>query len=307
MANQVSLADQIHIASTITTVNPSEITTVSKFTTWPGNRTRVLTTLSLYGPGSGPAPVVTEVIATNVVFDTGAGTATVLVTDYDIVYPTTFLSRIHDGSHTALSNSTSSSLSTSTSSPSSTKGFSKADAAGISIGSAIIGALIAICIAWVLFKSKSKYYRRPQDGFLPSDKARDLQDMQSNDAILLSPVHDIFPQPRSHSAIISEMSQLGTRIKNHTANFYTHRTVDIRILELEEDVLDVIGLDKRTRSKFFDMLASADGREEAIRYIIAQKIFACISMTADPNTSFLPSSVAKLQRNMSAITTGDSE
>jgi hypothetical protein len=134
-----------------------------------------------------------------------------------------------------------------------------------------------------------------------------VEDSQSTDRILLAPIHDTLPQPRSHNAIISEMSQLGTRIKNHTANFYTHRAVDRRVLELEEDVLTAIGLDQGTQSKLLDMLASGDGSEEAMRYIIAQKIFSCISMPGDPETSFLPSSIVKLQNNMFAITTGDSE
>lgn len=83
--------------------------------------------------------------------------------------------------------------------------------------------------------------------------------------------------------------------------------MDIRIFELEDDVLGAIGFDKQTHTMLLDTLVSPDEREEAISYIVAQKIFACISMPGHPGTSFLPTSIATSQRNLSTTTTGDGE
>jgi len=77
------------------------------------------------------------------------------------------------------------------------------------------------------------------------------------------------------------------------------------MLELEEDVLQGMGLAQQNCAKLLGMLASADGREEAIRYIIARKVFTCIQIPGNPKTSFLPSHIVALYRNMSTAITGD--
>jgi hypothetical protein len=313
MADQIFTPSLIFIASTTTTTDLSVTETISDLdsTAYPGSYSTLTTTLSLYGPGEGSAPPVTQIIAgatTHV-----AGVLTVPKTSIQVIFPTAFLPRVDTESYVSAS-TISGSSSTTTSKPNLTacpnsKGLSSGDAAGIGIGSAILGALIALLSAWFLFRRRLNHGRRSHGDLnnFTSSKSKDLESPQSNDAIFLAPIHDMLPQPLSHSNLIAEMSQLGTKIKNHAANFYTNREVDIRILELEEDVLSKLGLDQLHRSRLLDMLSSGEGREreEAIRYIIAQKIFTCIQINGDPNTSFLPSDIMRLQRNMEVSTAGD--
>ncbi|KAE9994725.1 hypothetical protein Vi05172_g8258 [Venturia inaequalis] len=305
MADQASPEEQIAIASTIFTTDATAITKVATGTTWPGGTTTIPTTLSLYGLGHGSISVITQTFAGSTVPDPGLGVETVLKTEYQVVYPTASAIRLENTSQTAASPSRSSLSPISTSPPNGSKGISKASAAGIGIGCAILGALIATALARVLLRRRSQRVRTPPDEFLQSDKGRDLEDLHSTSVIAFPPIHDLLPQPLSRSAITSEMSRLGSRIKHHATNFYSTRTVDIRILELEDDVLAAIGFNKQTQTKILNMLASPEAREGAISYIVARKIFACISMPSQPGTSFLPPSIATLQRNLSATTTGN--
>jgi uncharacterized protein (TIGR03382 family) len=289
MTDQLRLASGYTLAPTSTTTDHSLTIYVPSNYTYPGNVwTTITNTLSVYGPGTGTVTPVISTITGVSVTTGGTPTFTQIATAW--VFPNTFLSR--GGEHYDRT-------------PSS-KGVSSASAAGIGIGSAILSALIALLFAWLLYRRRPKHHRRGvQSEPISRSEPKDLESTQSNDAILLAPVQDILPQPRPHSAITAEMSQLGTRIKNHAANFYTRRTEDIRMLELEEDVLQGMGLDQQNCAKLLGMLASADGREEAIRYIIAQKVFACIQIPGNPKTSFLPSHIVALHKNMSSALTGN--
>ncbi|KAF2433504.1 hypothetical protein EJ08DRAFT_694397 [Tothia fuscella] len=110
------------------------------------------------------------------------------------------------------------------------------------------------------------------------------------------------PPPASEALIVSEMSQLATRIKNHAANFFISQTIDSNIFR--GNVLADIGLDQRTISKLFSQLASMEGKQDAVRYIIAKKIFSCIDLPGKEITTFLPVALVYFMRNM-ADTNGD--
>lgn len=100
------------------------------------------------------------------------------------------------------------------------------------------------------------------------------------------------------------MSKLGTRIKNHaTNNFYITHTVNAH--SLQGETLATMGIDSKNQPRVLAMLASKEGRDTAIRYILARKVFMCIEATGNPETSFLPAAVVECMANMSSSAKGN--
>jgi hypothetical protein len=194
--------------------------------------------------------------------------------------------------------------SSSTTAPSS-KRLSAGAAAGVGVGSAIFGALIVLLLGWCFLGRKREGSRSRQAESAPASngKYKDLESPQSLDAMLLGAVHDLLPQPLSQTTISSEMSQLGTKIKAHATNFYSLQAVDLGARNSE--TLSGIAMGQRDPSNLWASLASSEGREAAIRYVIARKIFECIQVNGEPSTTFLPASVVALQRDMPDPATGD--
>jgi hypothetical protein len=217
-------------------------------------------------------------------------------------YTGVFISGVLNSSSSSTSGST-----TSTALPNhrASKQLSHGAVAGISIACFIIGALLAV-LAFLLFTKKLKNPRAQGTVDIPlsNAKTRDIGNIKSHDD-LLTYAADINSQPPSGTKITGEMLQLGMNIKNHAARFYKNGALDTT--NLDESALSGMGMDQKGISALMTMLASTDKRESAIRYIIARKIFLCIAIPGDPNTSFLPAAAVECMRNMSASMTGDGE
>jgi hypothetical protein len=184
------------------------------------------------------------------------------------------------------------------------KHLSSGAIAGLSIGCAIIGALLALLPACFVIRRKSRDERSRKTVAIPpqSGKSKDVESPESHEGLLLAHTFDL-PQPLSEAKIVNEMSQLGTRIKNHATNFYNTKPIDPSALGM--GILSEVGMDPKSGSRMLTMLASSEGRVEAIRYLIARKIFECIQMHGDPKTTFLPEAVVECMRNLTISVTGD--
>jgi hypothetical protein len=272
-------------------------------------------TLGLYRSGES-VPVITKSVAgaTTTLLGVGLAVPTVFSATTLIASGSSILSSTSGPSSTSGSSTLNGTTSTSPTSGSTTstnlskhhasKPLSHGAVAGISIACAIIGAILALLVAFFLYRKKLKDARAQQTVATPpsNGKTRDLASIQSHDG-LLAHAAEIIPQPLSEANIVNEMSQLGTRIKNHATNFYTSRAVNADALDLS--ALSGLGMDQQGISALATMLASTDARERAIRYVIARKVFACIEIPGDPKTSFLPEAAVECMRNMSASITGD--
>ena len=176
--------------------------------------------------------------------------------------------------------------------------ISKGAAAGIGIGCAIAGALIAACVV-IIFMRRRERRRRPRR------RTYSLQQKPTTAAHTddTGPKHGVFaaaeqslPQPLEDAAIGGEMSKLQTLIKNYVQSYY--HTLPVKKGEGSPD-LSVLG-QKLSISvvSLESMLQSPKTRIAAIRYCIAWAIFSRIGLGGVVNASLLPAEVLDCLRSV---------
>ena len=208
------------------------------------------------------------------------------------------------GSSTASAASQSSSSSKpSTQKSSSSKDLSKGAAAGIGVGCAAAGALIAAFIVFLLMRRKRR--SRPSRSYPLQEKAATNGGANSK-----SPASGAFalaesslPLPLEDAAIGGEISRLQTLIKNYAQSYYhtspvTTKTPDLSALGPNLSI---------PAATLAAMLANPRTRIVAIRYCLAWIVFSRLGLDSDANTSLLPPEVASCARPMSADTASKSE
>ncbi|KAI9662319.1 MAG: hypothetical protein M1821_008486 [Bathelium mastoideum] len=237
-----------------------------------------------------------------------------------IATPTASTSASTASGITSASSSTSSPSTTATSSTSSTSststppkptksvnreaGVSNGAAAGIGIGCAVIGALLAALGVWILMRKKRhprRSYSAPVERSLPyeggglgkgSSGGSPPIPLQSLPA---STVERMLPQPLDDNTIGRDFSKLGTALKNHAQTYYVSEkdslaradTTAIQRLLGPESSLD--------SGTVADMLARAHSRLSATRYLLAWAVIQRI------DDDLLPPGVATCMQSMAGL------
>lgn len=217
----------------------------------------------------------------------------------------------------ALSNSTSStsspasttqvaSNSTASTYPPSSHGVSQGATAGIAIGCAAVGALIAAALVFLIFRRR-RDKRVSALEYSPTDKSPSTY----NQAEAISPTPDAIsgssssssafalaerdlPLPLEDAAVSGELSKLQTLIKNYAQSYYHTSPVASQNAHLNELGSNV----PIPASRLAGMLADPRTRITAIRFCLMWIITSRIAVDSEPTKSLLPLEVISLLRLM---------
>ncbi|KAL9626154.1 MAG: hypothetical protein Q9204_007537 [Flavoplaca sp. TL-2023a] len=175
----------------------------------------------------------------------------------------------------------------------SSNNVSSGAAAGIGVGCAIAGALIAAAIFILFFRR-----RRPRRAPSRSD-AIPLNGFGSVEKTIASPdsigpagiIERNLPQPVEDQALGGEMSRLKTAIKNHVQSYYHTNSVKGSVDQVALGVI-AMGNMPLIASTLGSLLSNPVTRMTAIRFCITWTVISRIDQNCNPNLSFLPPEVA---------------
>ncbi|KAL8955915.1 MAG: hypothetical protein Q9193_006395, partial [Seirophora villosa] len=166
-------------------------------------------------------------------------------------------------------------------------------AAGIGIGCAIAGALIAAAIVALLFRRRRR--RRPtRSDVIPlHGYGGSLEKSVSspNPSTPAAMIDKNLPQPAEDQALGGEMSRLRTAIKNHVQSYY--HTDSVRG-SVDQAALGLVAAGNMPliASTLGTLLANPATRIVAIRFCITWVAISRIDHNCDPSKSFLPPEIA---------------
>lgn len=166
-------------------------------------------------------------------------------------------------------------------------------AAGIGVGSAIAGALIAALILWFITRSKA---RKSRNASVDDPPYRLLPNKSSSAAA----VESSLPQPLADQKIRSEVSTLCTIINNHVISYYHTSAPNTRVDNVNEAALELLGLYAPViASTLTALLSDSETRIAALRFCIAWVIISRIGPECEPHLTFLPPDIARCMGSMS--------
>ncbi|KAI4115369.1 MAG: hypothetical protein LQ341_007739 [Variospora aurantia] len=180
-------------------------------------------------------------------------------------------------------------------------------AAGIGIGSAIAGALLAALILFLLFRRRLNRNRTPRSDVIPLNgynsslekpiaASRDptTSSLAPPAAAAVTMIEKHLPQPAEDQALGGEMSRLRTSIKNHVQSYY-HTDAVRRGGVVDQAALALVAAGNMPliASTLGSLLANPATRVVAIRFCIAWVAISRIEQhNCEPGRSFLPPEVA---------------
>ncbi|KAL8974541.1 MAG: hypothetical protein Q9197_001219 [Variospora fuerteventurae] len=190
-------------------------------------------------------------------------------------------------------------------------------AAGIGIGSAIAGALLAALILFLLFRRRLNRNRAPRSDVIPLNgynSSLEKPITASRDPTTSSPapqapaaaapavtmIEKHLPQPAEDQALGGEMSRLRTSIKNHVQSYYhTDAVRQGGVVDQAALALVAAGNMPLIASTLGSLLANPATRVVAIRFCIAWVAISRIEQhNCEPSRSFLPPEVAGCLRSI---------
>ena len=179
--------------------------------------------------------------------------------------------------------------------------------AGIGVGSALAGALLAGLIVFVLFRRKRQQSSYPQQhlpfngaGYMGQEKYGVVATTREIRGATATNIDRLLPQPAEDDAIVGGLSKIRDGIKNHVQNYYhtgliSHEMVDEpRLLDLSQ----ATGIPASTLLKF---LFNPATRLPTIRLFLGHMILSRCQGRRDGQPSFLPSEVSGLAAYQSSI------
>ncbi|PVH85557.1 hypothetical protein DL98DRAFT_606741 [Cadophora sp. DSE1049] len=188
---------------------------------------------------------------------------------------------------------------------SASKDISPGAAAGVGIGSAIAGAVIAALVLLLLF---GRYKKRHQESagysnHLPnynSDLGRQEKELPIPTKTGVVVTESYLPQPAEDDAIIGELSRLRDNIKNHVQSFYITGPIDAQ--SLDRSLLGELGRDTGIQlSKLQDLLVNRTSRNSALRLCIGWIILSRCDGGGPADTSLLPDEAAAVAALISNV------
>ncbi|KAL9607047.1 MAG: hypothetical protein Q9167_008001 [Letrouitia subvulpina] len=173
--------------------------------------------------------------------------------------------------------------------PSNSNNISSGAAAGIGVGCAIAGALIAAFIVWLLMR-RSRRSRRPArtesvrlNGLTSAGKSGH-GGMPSDVSSAAAVVERNLPQPADDQAISGEISRLRTLIKNHAQSYYHSNPARASATGIDQGALGAIAMGNMPiiTSTLTTLLSSPSTRMSAIRFCIAWTAISRIDLGCEP-------------------------
>jgi hypothetical protein len=163
-------------------------------------------------------------------------------------------------------------------------GISKGAAAGISIGTAILGAAIASFFFVFLF---ARYKKRRQQ---PNDYTHHLGNFESSPKKSVVVVAENYlPQPAEDDAIKGELSRLRDNIKNHAQSYYHTAPVSAQAID-QNRLHSISGATGILAPKLQELFLNPKTRTATIRLYLAWIILSRCGL--QENYSLLPAEVA---------------
>ncbi|KAL9597511.1 MAG: hypothetical protein Q9219_005093 [cf. Caloplaca sp. 3 TL-2023] len=175
----------------------------------------------------------------------------------------------------------------------SSNSISPGAAAGIGIGCAIAGALIAAAILAFFFRRRTRRHEPsrsevvPLNGFAPVEKTISTPDPSTPASL----VDRNLPQPIGDQALGGELSHLRASIRDHVQNYYHTDNV---LGSVDQAALGVIAAGNMPliASSLASLLSNPATRLIAVRFCIAWVALSRIDHSCEPDRSFLPPEIA---------------
>jgi hypothetical protein len=192
-------------------------------------------------------------------------------------------------------------MSTQTSSPNGeSTGLSNGAAAGVGIGCAFVGALLASLIAFFIFHRKMghRFYSEDQlatdgVGYIHQDKNATSTTVTPVKGGVVSNIDRLLPQPAEDDEIIGGLSKIRDGIKNHVQNYYHNSPVSSKMID-ESNLLELSKATKLSTHEILTLLLNPATRILTIRLLLAEMILSRCVGGSDGQSSFLPSEVSGL-------------
>ncbi|KAI4234008.1 MAG: hypothetical protein LQ349_004064 [Xanthoria aureola] len=165
-------------------------------------------------------------------------------------------------------------------------------AAGIGIGCAIAGALIAAAILVLFFRRRRRRAPARSDAIPLNGFGSVEKTIASPDSV--SPVGMIersLPQPAEDQALGGELSRLKTAIKNHVQSYYHTNSVRGGVDQVALGLI-ATGNMPLIASTLGSLLSNPVTRMTAIRFCITWTVVSRIDQNCEPSLSFLPPEIA---------------
>lgn len=234
-------------------------------------------------PSVPPTPIITTVTSS----PTAPGSSTDLINTTGPIVSTVTTSPNNTNVTTATASST-----TKTSSCHGT--YSVATAAGIGVGSAFAGALVAVstCFIWLMIRQKFPHRRTSRNLF--SHGARPTI---TTLPAALERLEDTFPQALTHAELAKEASHLETAIRNYLDN-YIDWDSSPTLPPLYDDRLSDLagGIKIDWKSKLY----SKGSRSVTLRMFVARFLASRIDVTGAPGSTLLPPEVMRTYQTIMA-------
>lgn len=184
-------------------------------------------------------------------------------------------------------------------------------AAGVGIGCALIGALLAGLVVFFLSRRKRRQAIYPQQHLPPNATGYVEQEKSGTAATnayarggVVTNVDRLLPQPAEDDTIIGGLSRIRDSIKNHVQNYYhssavNHDAVDVaRLVELADATAIPASVLK-------DLLLNPATRVSMIKLFLAQSILSRCSGQAGGQQSLLPNEVSILAASSTSADRSD--
>ncbi|KAK5165271.1 uncharacterized protein LTR77_009369 [Saxophila tyrrhenica] len=189
-----------------------------------------------------------------------------------------------------------------------TDGVSPGAAAGIGVGSAVAGAIIASGLLYLLWIHRLRA-RRAYGGHTV-EKSQYGGGMKGP-CVAATPAKSAIgtldaalPQPMQDSDIKGEMSRLGTSIKNHVQSYYSGAPLSQDLSISAEQLFLVVGTDAPSSKRLYPRSSSVragappSATVAVIRYIVGWTILQSIQLFDPTETNLLPLGLAKYLSSM---------
>jgi hypothetical protein len=191
---------------------------------------------------------------------------------------------------------------TSISSPTTTPGsklLTPGKSAGIGIGCAFVGALLAGLIVFFLSRRKQKrasyqdQHLSIRGGYVEQEKRNIASTKPHAAGGLVTNVDRLLPQPAEDDVIIGGLSKIRDSIKNHVQNYYHSTPVSPQMVD-ETRLSELARATTIPTSALLGLLLNPTTRVPMIRLFLAHFILSRCSPRIDGIPSFLPNEVSAL-------------
>lgn len=185
--------------------------------------------------------------------------------------------------------------------------------AGIAVGCAVVGALIASLVFLLMMLNsrhrRSHHHRTQASKKDPRDKRLHPDEFKDNVAVTISipetssaaVIQHHLPPPAEERVIVADFSKIHDKIAGHMQSYYRSNpsALDPATIESLGRILDVnAGSGSPLRSRLSTLLSDHNVRASLLRATLARIILLRVDPEANPNESFLPPEVTGLFRSM---------